>query len=75
VIREPGSALFAEGIERMRAAGSTLTGRVEAIIVIEMDHAAPLVSPPYDDGQLQEADMAEVHRARFARLRERHVRT
>jgi predicted pyridoxine 5'-phosphate oxidase superfamily flavin-nucleotide-binding protein len=75
VIHEPGSAVFAEGIERMLADGSTLTRRVEAIIAIEVHRAAPLVSPAYDDGQMQEADMLEVHRARFARLHERRVRT
>jgi predicted pyridoxine 5'-phosphate oxidase superfamily flavin-nucleotide-binding protein len=73
VIHELGSAVFSEGIERMLADGSTLTGRVEAIIVIEVHYAAPLVSPAYDDGQMLEADMLEVHRTRFARLHERQV--
>ena len=36
VICEPGSAGFAEGIERMRVGGSRLTGRVMAIVVIEV---------------------------------------
>jgi predicted pyridoxine 5'-phosphate oxidase superfamily flavin-nucleotide-binding protein len=34
VICEPGSAVFAEGIQRLRAAGSKLTGRAKAIVVI-----------------------------------------
>jgi uncharacterized protein len=70
VIHKPGSAAFSEGIERMLADGSTLTGRVEAIVVIEVQHAAPLVSPAYDDGQTTEAEMLAVHRARFTRLQE-----
>lgn len=74
VIHEPGDAVFAEGIERMRADGSKLTGRVKAIVMIEVQDAAPLVSPAYDDGVMTEADMLETQRARFARLHERQVR-
>lgn len=70
MIHEPGSAVFAAGIERLRAAGSKLTGRARAIVVIEVLHAAPLVSPAYDDGTANEADIFEAHRARFARLYE-----
>ena len=73
VIHEPGSAAFDAGIERMRADGSTLTGRVKAIVVIEVRYAAPLVSPAYDDGTTTEAEMLESQRARFARLHERHA--
>ena len=71
MIHEPRSAAFCEGIERMRADGSTLTGRVQAIVVIEVHHAAPLISPAYDDGQMTEADMLNTHRARFAQLHQR----
>jgi uncharacterized protein len=74
VIHEPGSAVFAEGVERMRADGSKLTGRVQAIVMIEVRDAAPLVSPAYDDGVTTESDMLETQRARFARLHDRHVR-
>ena len=74
VIHKPGSIVFSEGIDRMHAAGSKLTGRVKAIVVIEVQHAAPLVSPAYDDGAMTEADMLEAHRARFARLHERRYR-
>ena len=74
VVHEPGSDAFAEGVERMKADGSKLTERVEAIVVIEVRHAAPLVSPAYDDGATTEADMLETQRARFARLHERHAR-
>ena len=71
-ICEPGSAEFAEGIERLRAGGSTLTGRVKAIVVIEVYHAKPLISPVYDDETTTEADIFETHRTRFARLHEHH---
>jgi predicted pyridoxine 5'-phosphate oxidase superfamily flavin-nucleotide-binding protein len=73
VISEPGSAGFAEGTGRMRADGSKLTGRVTAIVVIEVQHAEPVVSPACDDGTTAEAGMLESHRARFARLHERRV--
>jgi hypothetical protein len=36
-----------------------LTGRAKAIVVIEVQHAAPLVSPAYDDGTTTEAEMLE----------------
>ena len=75
VIHEPGSAEFAEGIERMRAGGSKLAGRVKTVVVIEVRHAEPLISPAYDDGTATEADMLETHRARFARLHERRMQT
>ena len=74
VIHEPGSAVFAEGVERMRADGSQLTGRVTAIVMIEVQDAAPLVSPAYDDGVMTESDMLKTQRARFARLHEDRVR-
>ena len=70
-IHERGSAAFSEGVERMRADGSKLTERVEAIVVIEVRHAAPLVSPAYDDGATTEAEMLETQRARFSRLHAR----
>jgi predicted pyridoxine 5'-phosphate oxidase superfamily flavin-nucleotide-binding protein len=74
VIHEPGAAAFTEAIERMRADGSKLTERVQAIVVIQVQDAAPLVSPAYDDGATTEADMLAAQRARFARLHERQVR-
>jgi predicted pyridoxine 5'-phosphate oxidase superfamily flavin-nucleotide-binding protein len=74
VIHEPGSTVFAEGIARMRAAGSKLAERVKAIVVIEVQLAAPLVSPAYDDGATTEMDMLQAHSARFARLHEQRVR-
>ena len=73
VICEPGSTEFAEGVERMRADGSKLTGRVKAIVVIEVRDAAPLVSPAYDDGATTEAEMLESQWARFTRLRDRRA--
>ena len=74
VICEPGSIEFAGGVERMRASGSKLTGRVKTIVLIEVRHAEPLISPAYHDRTTTEADMLETHRARFARLHERRAR-
>jgi predicted pyridoxine 5'-phosphate oxidase superfamily flavin-nucleotide-binding protein len=68
VIHEPGSDTFAEGLERLRAAGSGLVDRVQAIVLIEVQHARALISPAYDDGALTEADVKAIHWARFARL-------
>src|SRR5256885_3834920 len=73
VIHEPGSAGFARGVELMRADGSKLTGRVKAIVVIEVRDAAPLVSPAYDDGSTPEAEMLESQRARVPRPPERQA--
>jgi hypothetical protein len=42
-------------------------------VVIEVQHAAPLVSPAYDDGMMTEAYIVEAHRARFARLHEQRA--
>jgi uncharacterized protein len=68
VIHEPGSDTFAEGLERLRAAGSSLVHRVRAIVLIEVQDARPLISPAYDDGTLTEADIRAIHWARFTRL-------
>ena len=73
VVHEPGSFGFIEGTERMRAADSKLAERVTAIVVIEVQHAAPLVSPAYDDGATTEADLLQAHRARFARLHQQRA--
>jgi len=70
-IHERGSAAFSEGVERMRTDGSKMTERAEAIVVIEVRYAAPLVSPAYDDGATTEAEMLETQRARFSRLHAR----
>jgi hypothetical protein len=69
-----GARVRPEGIERMRADGSKLTERAEAIVVIEVRYAAPLVSPAYDDGMTTEAGMLETQRERFARLHARYAR-
>jgi len=57
----------------MRADGSKLTGRIKAVVVIEVRHAEPLISPAYDDGTTTEADILETHRAGFAGLHERRT--
>jgi predicted pyridoxine 5'-phosphate oxidase superfamily flavin-nucleotide-binding protein len=67
-VHERGTARYAEGIERLREAGSTHTDRYDAIVVVEVREARPLVSPAYDDGTLSEADVVRTHRARLAGL-------
>ena len=64
-IHDRGTSRYAEGIERLRDAGSTLVDRVEAIVVIEVREARAVVSPAYDAGTFSEADMIGIHRARF----------
>ena len=65
VIHERGTEPCAEGLERLRAAGSTLVDRVKAIVVIEVREARPLISPAYDDGTVTEAEIIRVFRERF----------
>ncbi len=67
-VHDPGSATFLDGVARQRAAGSALVDRIASVVLIEVRHAAPLVSPAYDDGTLGEADVRALHVARFARL-------
>src|SRR5215208_5425426 len=67
-VHEPGTALYAEALDLLRRAGSTLADRIRAIVVIEVREARPLVSPAYDDGITTEADVISTQRARFARL-------
>ena len=38
VVHGPGTATFSEGIERLRATGSALIHRVNAIVVIAVEH-------------------------------------
>ena len=71
VVHEPESDVFAEGVERRRAAGSTLVHRMNTVVIIEVRQASAVVSPAYDDGTLTEAEMRANHQARYARLHER----
>jgi predicted pyridoxine 5'-phosphate oxidase superfamily flavin-nucleotide-binding protein len=64
-VHERGTSRYAEGIERLREAGSTLVDRVRAIVVIEVREARPLLSPLYDDGAVTEADVVRIFRARL----------
>ena len=68
VVHGPGTATFSEGIERVRGTGSTLINRVNAIVLIAVEHAQASRVPAYDDGTLTEADVRAIHQARFARL-------
>jgi uncharacterized protein len=67
-VHEPSSAVYEQGVEQMRAAGSTLVTRVKAIVVIDVREARPVVSPAYDDGAVTEADVVDLWKERFAAL-------
>jgi uncharacterized protein len=71
VIHERGTDGYSKGLERLREAGSELSDRVSAIVVIEVRQARAVVSPAYDDGTTTETDMIRMFQARFARLHER----
>ena len=68
VVHERGTSVWAEGLERMREAGSTQGDRVNAVVVVEVREARALVSPVYDDGMATEAEVIQTFQARFARL-------
>ena len=67
-VHDRGTSLYAEGIERLREAGSRLVDCVKAIVVVEVREAQAVVSPAYDDGTLTEEDVVRTSRARFAAL-------
>jgi len=69
-VHERGTKVYAEGVERMRQAGSTLFDRVKAIVVVEVHEARPVVSPAYDDGAVTDDEMLRTFQERFARLHE-----
>jgi uncharacterized protein len=62
---DPDTPRYAQGVERLRAAGSRLADRVRAIVVIEVAEARPLISPVYDDGVTTEAEVVRMFRARL----------
>jgi predicted pyridoxine 5'-phosphate oxidase superfamily flavin-nucleotide-binding protein len=68
VVHDRGTAAWAEGVERLREAGSSLVDRVRTIVVVEVREARAVVSPAYDDGMTTEADMVRIFQARFAGL-------
>jgi hypothetical protein len=68
VVHERGTSHWAEGLERLREAGSTQGDRVDAVVVIEVREARALVSPVYDDGMATEAEVIRTFQARFAQL-------
>jgi predicted pyridoxine 5'-phosphate oxidase superfamily flavin-nucleotide-binding protein len=69
VVLDPGTERFREGLGRVRAAGvTTAEERIRAIVVIEVTRALPVVSPAYDAGDRDEADVARQWWDHFARL-------
>ena len=72
VVHERGTDGFATGIRRMREEGlATAEERIKTIVVIEVQRGEPLVSPAYDDGTRDEADITRSWQERFARLHPR----
>jgi predicted pyridoxine 5'-phosphate oxidase superfamily flavin-nucleotide-binding protein len=69
LVHDSGTEGFFDGIERLHAQGSTLEAeRVNAIVVLEVHDAMPLISPAYDDPATTEVDMLRTYRARYAQL-------
>ena len=68
---EPGSDVYAEGIARLREAGSTVVDRVSTIVLIEVREARALSSPVYDDAAVTEAEIVQRFQAHFAGLHDR----
>jgi hypothetical protein len=52
----------------MQEEGSRLAGRVQAVVVLEVEVAEPVISPLYDDESTREEEIVRAHAARFARL-------
>ena len=70
VVHERGTEPFADGLGRARDAGfATSPDRIRAIVVIEVVQAHLLVSPVYDDGARDEAEVARQWEDHFGRLR------
>jgi predicted pyridoxine 5'-phosphate oxidase superfamily flavin-nucleotide-binding protein len=67
-VHDRGTPIWDECLARMRAAGSTLVERVNAVVLIEVLEARAIVSPAYDDGDVSELDVVRIFQARFAQL-------
>jgi uncharacterized protein len=65
-VHEPGTQTWDAALERLREAGSSLIERAQAIVVLEVRLARPIVSPVYDDGVTTEAEVRRMFRQRFA---------
>src|SRR5437588_5204500 len=60
---------YAQGLRRLSAEGyATPADRIQAIVLIKVEHAAPLNSPVYDDGA-SEAEVVPFWEEHFAQLR------
>jgi predicted pyridoxine 5'-phosphate oxidase superfamily flavin-nucleotide-binding protein len=68
VVHDPGTEIYDAAVERLREAGSKLVHRINAIVMIEVREARPVVSPAYDDGTTAEPEMIRAYQARFAEL-------
>lgn len=59
-----GGPVFEQGLQFYRDRSALDADRIEAIVLITVDHAAPVVSPAYDDGSTEE----EIERRNLERL-------
>jgi predicted pyridoxine 5'-phosphate oxidase superfamily flavin-nucleotide-binding protein len=76
VVHERGTEPFLDGISRVRDAGvTTPLDRMRAIVVIEVRQAHALVSPAYDSGDRDEADVARQWWDHFQRLHQPRVKS
>jgi predicted pyridoxine 5'-phosphate oxidase superfamily flavin-nucleotide-binding protein len=74
VVHERETEQFVDGLARVREAGVTTSpDRIRAIVVIEVRQAHPLVSPAYDGGARDEADVVRQWEEHFDRLRRSRV--
>lgn len=62
-----GTEPFTELLPRWEALWGALARRINALALIDVEHASPLASPIYDDGA-QEAEVVAQWRARFSAL-------
>ena len=68
-IYERGTQGFVDGIERLRARGSTLRAdRINAMVVVDVLEARPLISPAYDNPATTELALLRTFQARYAQL-------
>jgi hypothetical protein len=69
VVHDRGTVAFVDGLPRVREAGvTTPDDRINAIVVIEVRQARPVVSPAYDDGARDEAAVARQWQDHYDRL-------
>ena len=64
---EKGSGAFARLHPSWAEAWGPLAARIVRLVLIDVERALPIASPPYDDGAT-EAGMIDLYKAKFAEL-------